>query len=282
MDLEIVSRGDWGAKPPTKTLVKRRSFVNGWVAHWHGSKYNRAVVSDPQIMRSIQYDHQVTKGWGRIGYSFCVGRDGVVYEGVGWDYVGAHTQGFNSTALGVCFLAGPNDPPASDEMWEAFLALRSMGVSKGVPLFPVRSHRAVGETVCPGAGLDGRVAALLAGTETVSVGGETDPVRAFQLLMNRLRSDHEALLGFDALRVDGDFGVKSLSAVQVLVRHWEEMVGSPVVVSSPQLGGGVSVEGDWRDDVSADARLLAAALITAAGHGEGRWDAALLLAGFRP
>jgi hypothetical protein len=31
-----------------------------------------------------------------IGYSFLIGGDGNVYEGRGWDRLGAHTEGFNS------------------------------------------------------------------------------------------------------------------------------------------------------------------------------------------
>jgi hypothetical protein len=41
-----------------------------------------------------------TNGWADIGYSFGVGEDGRIYEGRGWDRVGAHTSGYNSNGIG--------------------------------------------------------------------------------------------------------------------------------------------------------------------------------------
>jgi N-acetylmuramoyl-L-alanine amidase len=56
------------------------------------------------IPRGIQDWHINGNGWCDIGYSFLVGGDGNVYEGRGWDEIGAHTGGFNSQGYGVCFL----------------------------------------------------------------------------------------------------------------------------------------------------------------------------------
>jgi peptidoglycan recognition protein len=56
------------------------------------------------IPRGIQDWHINGNGWCDIGYSFLVGGDGNVYEGRGWDEIGAHTGGFNSVGYGVCFL----------------------------------------------------------------------------------------------------------------------------------------------------------------------------------
>lgn len=39
-------------------------------------------------------------GWSDIGYSFVIGEDGNVYEGRGWDTVGAHTLHHNTDGLG--------------------------------------------------------------------------------------------------------------------------------------------------------------------------------------
>ena len=46
----------------------------------------------------------VSAGWSDIGYSFLVGGDGNVYEGRGWSYVGAHTQGYNSVAFAASMI----------------------------------------------------------------------------------------------------------------------------------------------------------------------------------
>ena len=52
-------------------------------------------------------------GWDDIGYSFLAGDDGNIYEGRGWDRVGAHTKGYNSRGLAVSFMGNYKDhlPP---------------------------------------------------------------------------------------------------------------------------------------------------------------------------
>ena len=39
-------------------------------------------------------------GWSDIGYNFLIGEDGNVYEGRGWDRLGAHSGSANSVSLG--------------------------------------------------------------------------------------------------------------------------------------------------------------------------------------
>jgi N-acetylmuramoyl-L-alanine amidase len=55
-------------------------------------------------MRNIQNLHMNTNRWADIGYNFCVGGDGLVYEGRGWTRVGAHALNFNSVSIGICFI----------------------------------------------------------------------------------------------------------------------------------------------------------------------------------
>jgi N-acetylmuramoyl-L-alanine amidase len=42
--------------------------------------------------------------WPDIGYNFLVGEDGNVYEGRGWDAVGAHAVPYNSNSIGICVI----------------------------------------------------------------------------------------------------------------------------------------------------------------------------------
>lgn len=39
-----------------------------------------------------------------IHFSFLIGGDGKVYEGVGFHKVGAHTRGYNTRSLGIAFI----------------------------------------------------------------------------------------------------------------------------------------------------------------------------------
>lgn len=42
--------------------------------------------------------------WDDIGYNFLIGGDGNVYEGRGFDKVGAHTFGYNRKSIGIAFV----------------------------------------------------------------------------------------------------------------------------------------------------------------------------------
>ena len=46
-------------------------------------------------VRSIQDYHMDDNEWSDIGYSFLTCGDGKIYEGRGWNTVGAHTRGYN-------------------------------------------------------------------------------------------------------------------------------------------------------------------------------------------
>lgn len=35
---------------------------------------------------------------------FLIGGNGKIYEGAGWNFVGAHTKGYNAKALGIAFI----------------------------------------------------------------------------------------------------------------------------------------------------------------------------------
>ena len=52
---------------------------------------------------SFEFDF-IHIGWWDIGYSFLIGEDGNVYEGRGWDVVGAHTKGYNDVGLAFSIL----------------------------------------------------------------------------------------------------------------------------------------------------------------------------------
>ena len=56
------------------------------------------------IVRLIQGFHIESRKFSDIGYNFLVGNDGNVYEGRGWNRVGAHTYGYNRRAIGISFV----------------------------------------------------------------------------------------------------------------------------------------------------------------------------------
>jgi N-acetylmuramoyl-L-alanine amidase len=64
-----------------------------------------------------------SNGWNDIGYSFLIGDDGRIYEGRGFNVVGAHTQGYNSVGYGVSFMGNFNSTLPSEEARRNYFAL---------------------------------------------------------------------------------------------------------------------------------------------------------------
>ncbi|XP_066449349.1 N-acetylmuramoyl-L-alanine amidase isoform X2 [Eleutherodactylus coqui] len=104
-------------------------------------------------MRSMQRFHQVDRGWDDIGYSFVVGSDGYMYEGRGWNWVGAHTKGHNSVGYGISFIgdftSSVPDARILELVRDRFLtcAVRSGYI---LPDYTIQGHRQVVDTTCPG------------------------------------------------------------------------------------------------------------------------------------
>ena len=99
---EMVTRAQWNARSPTSisymTLPVKYVFIH------HGAGPSTACTTQSacsSTWKSYQNYHMDTNGWADIGYSFGVGEDGRIYEGRGWDRVGAHTSGYNSNGIGI-------------------------------------------------------------------------------------------------------------------------------------------------------------------------------------
>ena len=91
-------------------------------------------------------------GWSDIGYSFLVGEDGNVYEGRGWDRVGAHTKGYNSRGLAISFIGSYTSHTPGTAALSAANHLISCCVSHGklTSAYRLYGHRDAGSTSCPG------------------------------------------------------------------------------------------------------------------------------------
>ncbi|XP_045405605.1 N-acetylmuramoyl-L-alanine amidase [Lemur catta] len=104
-------------------------------------------------MRSMQRFHQDTKGWDDIGYSFVVGSDGYVYQGRGWDWVGAHTLSHNHLGFGVAFVGNYTAAlPTEAALRTVRDVLPSCAVRAGLlrPDYTLLGHRQLVRTDCPG------------------------------------------------------------------------------------------------------------------------------------
>uniref|UniRef100_A0A2K5RUW0 Peptidoglycan recognition protein 4 n=1 Tax=Cebus imitator TaxID=2715852 RepID=A0A2K5RUW0_CEBIM len=121
-----VSRKAWGAEvvgcstqltTPVNVLVIHH--VPGLECH------DQRVCS--RRLRELQAHHVHNNSGCDVAYNFLVGDDGRVYEGIGWNIQGAHTQGYNNISLGFAFF----------------------GTKKACPSIVPRSAWGARETHCP-------------------------------------------------------------------------------------------------------------------------------------
>ncbi|XP_039300878.1 peptidoglycan-recognition protein 2-like, partial [Nilaparvata lugens] len=103
--LTLVDKSQWKAQP-TEGQLNKLVHPTKYVIVQHSATYSCKTNEGCEIlMRSIQNNHINNDDIGDdIGYNFVIGGNGLVYEGRGWDTVGAHTRGWNSASIGVAFL----------------------------------------------------------------------------------------------------------------------------------------------------------------------------------
>nr|AME17980.2 peptidoglycan recognition protein C [Antheraea pernyi] len=150
----LCTRACWGAKPPTDTRALNTSVP--YVIIHHTAIPAACHTTDQCIldMQSMQNVHNGL-GWGDIGYNFCVGSDGIAYEGRGWKIVGIHAGNANSQSVGICLIGDwrVDLPPA--KQLSTTKSLIAQGVQLGVisPDYKLMGHSQVMATECPGTAL---------------------------------------------------------------------------------------------------------------------------------
>jgi hypothetical protein len=112
MSVPIISRATWGARvwptdqvPHQVPASERRFFV----VHHDGA--NPVLREGASIPRAIDAEHRA-QGWAGIGYNFVVTQAGLIFEGRGWDLVGAHCPGRNRDGIGVQVAIGGDQVPS--------------------------------------------------------------------------------------------------------------------------------------------------------------------------
>lgn len=150
----IVSREEWKARNATEGYIQLPYSPTPYVTVHHGGilQYCYDQTECSTIVRSYQDLHIDDRKWIDIGYNFVIGEDGNVYEGRGWDSVGAHAPGYNTQSIGVSIIGDfshfiPNKPAL-----KALKSLIACGVQLGKisPDYKVIGHRQARDTVCPG------------------------------------------------------------------------------------------------------------------------------------
>lgn len=100
----LITRAEWGARTPASSTNFTGPAPYVILHHSYQPGICRTEDACKASMRSMQNFHMNSHGWPDIGYSFAVGGDGNVYEGRGYEVVGAHAPNYNSRSIGLLLI----------------------------------------------------------------------------------------------------------------------------------------------------------------------------------
>ena len=91
----------------------------------------------------------LANGWSGIGYHFFIRKDGSVWRGRPEDTVGAHTKGYNSNSIGICFEGNFETEAMPDAQKKAGIELVAY-LKEKYSVESVKGHGELKATACPG------------------------------------------------------------------------------------------------------------------------------------
>lgn len=147
-----VSRDAWNANPP-REVDKFPGPIPFVIIH---HSYEPAACYTPadcvKAMQAMQQFHQQDRGWNDIGYSFAIGGDGRIYQGRGFNVVGAHAPRYNDKSVGVCMIGDWRVDLPPKNMMTALQTLLDYGVQMNIIAgnYTMIGHRQTRPTECPG------------------------------------------------------------------------------------------------------------------------------------
>ncbi|XP_020715823.1 peptidoglycan-recognition protein LC isoform X1 [Ceratitis capitata] len=141
--LLIITKDEWYAEAQHEGVEELKwPAQRVIIAHTASTSCENKLQCDARA-QSVQAFHIHSNGWGDIGYNFLVGGNGLVYEGRGWNNVGAHTKGYNRGSICIAFIGTFNaELPTENDLKAAQLlideGLRLGALSKDYRLYGAR------------------------------------------------------------------------------------------------------------------------------------------------
>lgn len=164
--MQLVSREQWGARPPRNQTRLDRSIQLGTACHYSASDADEQAdhANCARRVRAIQDFHMDVRGWADIAYSYLACKHGFVYEGRGRGVRTAAqgTNDGNDAWHAVCFLG--DDTAGRDDVTDAGReAIRAavMHCNAWSAAERVAPHSWFHATACPGDDLRAWIAAGL-------------------------------------------------------------------------------------------------------------------------
>lgn len=199
----MISRRSWGARAPkrgvaTAPVTSRTEFV----VHHSGGPADQSV-------RAIQDHCMDARGFLDVDYNFLIRQDGRVYVGRGWNKVGSHTTGHNTSGWGICVI-GTNE--LSDAAKTALQQLYAQACERAGRTLAARVHSDLDATECPGARI----------RSWVHHGGLQPDVRDLAVTSPMMRgADVEWVQRLVGVAADGWYG----PVTAAVVRQWQHAHG---------------------------------------------------------
>ncbi len=91
----------------------------------------------------------LAKGWAGIGYNYFVAKDGTVYRGREELQCGAHTEGYNTSGMGIC-CEGNYQVETMPEAQKKSLVDLLKDLKSRYGNIPIKGHKHFNVTSCPG------------------------------------------------------------------------------------------------------------------------------------
>lgn len=217
MSVPIVTRKQWGAtpweNPVTRVAMTEKRY---FLVHYHGGK--PAAQRGVYVPRNVERIH-LDNGWSGVGYNFMVDLDGIVYEGRGWDGVGAQCPGRNRDGVGVYVAVGGDQQPTQAALRSVKALRDELKVRTGVPL-ETGWHGRYYATACAGPVL---IPWVKAGMPLGPTGGMGAPITTTPTPVPVPPPTPTA-----SLVIDGAMGPAT-------IRRWQKVMGTTIdgVISQP-------------------------------------------------
>lgn len=101
------------------------------------------------VVKEIQRQHVVDKGWADIAYHFLIAPDGTIYEGRDFRVRGTHTEEFNTGQVGIALIGNFDGEDPSPEQVQALESLVA-SLSESIGIGCLGQHNHFNSTACPG------------------------------------------------------------------------------------------------------------------------------------
>lgn len=175
--VEIATRKSWGARHDDGDLTLVGLALEVFAHHSVTTQLSpSASVADEEAeMRELEAIGESRFGTG-ISYNVLIFPSGRAYQGASWNRRGTHTGGRNSTARSICFAGNYEVNEPTPAQLATASAIYAEGRGKWwVATAPLRGHRDLKPTACPGRYVYAKLGAIRAGGQLVSNPKPTAP-----------------------------------------------------------------------------------------------------------